>query len=130
MATGRRRVYFNEDMRSVAEQETIKQRFTKLLQKALQATSSKGRTIHDTGDGALITFLGDPEQCIVHGLRVRDVMNGAAQELGCRPGTYPVRLGIHLGSVKQSTGLSGNPSIVGDGVNVAERIVGFIQEQS
>ena len=112
-------------MRSVAQQESIKQRFNRLLQKALQAVPEKGRTILDTGDGALITFLGDPEQCFVLGLRVRDVMNAAAQELGCAPGTYPVRLGIHLGSVKQSVGLSGNPSIVGDGVNVAERIVGF-----
>ena len=114
-------------MRSVSQQETIKQRFTRLLQKALGAASSRGRTILDTGDGALITFLGDPEQCFVVGLRVRDVMNGAAQELGCAPGTYPIRLGIHLGSVKQSVGLSGNPSIVGDGVNVAERIVGFAE---
>jgi TonB family protein len=114
-------------MRSVSEQESVKQRFNRLLQKALLAASSKGRTILDTGDGALITFLGDPEQCFVVGLRVRDVMNAAARELGCAPGTYPVRLGIHLGSVRQSVGLSGNPSIVGDGVNVAERIVGFAE---
>jgi TonB family protein len=114
-------------MRSVAQQERVTQRFTRLLQKALQSSPSKGRTILDTGDGALITFLGDPEQCFALGLRVRDVMNAAAQELGCNPGTYPVRLGIHLGSVKLSTGLSGNPSIVGDGVNVAERIVGFAE---
>jgi len=114
-------------MRSVSEQESVKQRFNRLLQKALLAASDKGRTILDTGDGALITFLGDPEQCFMVGLRVRDVMNAAAQDLGCAPGTYPVRLGIHLGSVKQSVGLSGNPSIVGDGVNVAERIVGFAE---
>jgi len=112
-------------MRSVSQQESVKQRFTRLLQKALTSTPEKGRNILDTGDGALITFLGDPEQCFVLGLRVRDVMNASAQELGCDPGTYPVRLAIHLGSVKLSTGLSGNPSIVGDGVNVAERIVAF-----
>lgn len=105
-------------MRSVEQQESIKRRFNRLLTKALHGSPEKGRTILDTGDGALITFLGDPEHCFSVALRTRDVMNADA---------LPVRLGIHLGSVKLSVGMSGNPSIVGDGVNVAERIATFAE---
>ena len=111
--------------RSVAEQGSIKERFTRLLGKALHGVPPKGRTILDTGDGALITFLGDPEQCFAFALRLRDVMNVAAAELGGVGAARPVRIGIHLGSVKVSVGMSGNPSMVGDGINVAERLAAF-----
>ncbi len=113
--------------RSVADQSAVKKRFNAILVQALQRVPAKNRVILDTGDGALISFLGDPDECFKVGLSLRDAMSAAAGELGGAPGSAPARIAIHLGSVKLSVGMSGNPAIVGDAVNVAERIVTFAQ---
>jgi hypothetical protein len=47
--------------KGVGEQVRLKQAFNELLTSALEAVAPHERVVLDTGDGAAITFLGDPE---------------------------------------------------------------------
>jgi len=47
--------------KSVAEQLQLKQSFNDIVAKALQTIAARDRIVLDTGDGAAVTFLGDPE---------------------------------------------------------------------
>lgn len=112
--------------RSVAQQIAIKDAFNRLLSRALEAIPEEDRIILDTGDGAAISFLGDPEQGLAVGLALRDSMRDNASALGAAEGAEgAVRMGINLGPVKLAVDMNGYPKIIGDGLNVAERIMGF-----
>src|SRR6185436_8955271 len=89
----------------VAEQLQLKQAFNAALGRALEEVAPRDRIILDTGDGAAVTFLGDPEDALFGSISMRD----AAQALG-------VRL------VKD---LNGQVNIIGDGINVAQRVMSF-----
>jgi class 3 adenylate cyclase len=98
---------------SVADQHQMKQAFNGVLSKALESTAQRDRIILDTGDGAAITFFGDPENALKVGLAIRDSIG------------MPVRLGINLGPVRMVTDLNGQMNIIGDGINVAQRVMSF-----
>jgi TonB family protein len=116
--------------KSVAQQITIKDAFNRLLGKVLEKIPPEDRIILDTGDGAAISFLGDPEATLAVGLALRDTTAMHAAELGsmnAEAGQSAVRIGINLGPVKLAVDLNGYPKIIGDGINVAERITSFAQ---
>src|SRR5829696_8587528 len=75
---------------SVAQQSEIKSLFNQLLMQVLKRVPPEDRIILDTGDGAAISFLGDPEQSLAIGLELRDAMNAASAQLGGAEGG-PVR---------------------------------------
>ena len=58
--------------RSVAQQGTIKAAFNKILVQSLKGVPIDDRIVLDTGDGAAISFLGDPETCLAVGLKLRE----------------------------------------------------------
>ena len=112
--------------RSVAQQGEIKEAFNALLMQVLKRVPPEDRIILDTGDGAAISFLGDPEQSLGIGLALRDAMNGATAKLGgSAADAGAVRIGINLGPVKLGVDMNGHPKIIGDGINVAEKICEF-----
>jgi TonB family protein len=112
--------------RSVAQQISIKDAFNRVLGQALQHIPEDDRIILDTGDGAAISFLGDPEQSLAVGLALRDATLANAGALGAANDAQgPVRMGITLGPVKLAVDMNGYPKIIGDGLNVAERIMSF-----
>jgi class 3 adenylate cyclase len=120
--------------RSVSEQIQIKDRFTNLLSDALADISPEQRLILDTGDGAALSFLGDPEDALFVSMNLRDLVgraraaNAAAVERGEEASVeLPLRIGINLGPVKLARDINGHPNIVGDGINVAQRIMSFAQ---
>ncbi len=113
--------------KSVAKQISIKETFTRLLANALQRVPEEERIILDTGDGAAVSFLGDPEQGLALGLAMREASAAHATELGAARGAGAVRIGINLGPMKVALDLNGYPRIVGDGINVAEKIAAFAQ---
>lgn len=121
--------------KSVSEQIQIKDRFTNLLSEALADISPEQRLILDTGDGAALSFLGDPEDALFVSMNLRDLINRAAAaaaapaEAGvdALPVELPLRIGINLGPVKLARDINGHPNIVGDGINVAQRIMSFAQ---
>jgi class 3 adenylate cyclase len=98
----------------VAEQLQLKQAFNAALGRALEEVAPRDRIILDTGDGAAVTFLGDPEDALFGSISMRD----AAQALG-------VRMGVNLGPVRLVKDLNGQVNIIGDGINVAQRVMSF-----
>lgn len=100
--------------KAVTEQHELKQQFNRVLADALDLLKRKDRVIVDTGDGAAVVFLGDPEDAIIVGL----VMRESAQRI-------PMRLGINLGPVRLMTDLNDQTNVVGDGINVAQRVMSF-----
>ena len=98
---------------SVAKQHQLKQEFNGTLAKALETTAQRDRIILDTGDGAAVTFFGDPEKVLQVALTIRDSIE------------LPVCMGINLGPVRMVTDLNGHVNIIGDGINVAQRVMSF-----
>ncbi len=105
----------------VHEQMAIKDRFTALLAEALKHIAVNDRIVLDTGDGAAMSFLGDPEDALFVAMTMRDTMKASVTEHG------GVRMGINLGPVRLVRDINGHPNIVGDGINVAQRIMSFAQ---
>src|SRR6476619_1984212 len=100
--------------KGVADQVKLKRVFTELLTAALEQVSPRDRVVVDTGDGAAITFLGDPEGALFVGLAMLD-----------KVGEIPVRLGINLGPVSLVKDINGRDNVLGDGINAAERVMSF-----
>jgi Adenylate and Guanylate cyclase catalytic domain len=108
--------------KSVAGQISLKDRFNSYLSSAIRDVPMTDRIILDTGDGAAINFLGDVEDALKAALSLRESL------LNERPDVeHPllVRMGINLGPVRLVRDINGQPNIVGDGINVAQRVMGF-----
>ena len=106
----------------VARQLVIKERFNTIVGKGLENVATADRIILDTGDGAALCFLGDPEDAL---FVTNSIRNDFATETEVPE--LKVRIGINLGPVKVMRDLNGNPNIVGDGINVAQRVMSFAQ---
>ncbi len=105
----------------VAEQIFFKERLNTLLTEALASVAPNDRIILDTGDGAALSFLGDPEDALYVSLALREAL-----QLPQPPGPeLKIRLGINLGPVRLVKDINGQPNIIGDGINVAQRVMGF-----
>jgi hypothetical protein len=100
---------------SVAEQMGLKQSFNRTLSKALEAVATRDRVILDTGDGAAIAFLGDPEDALFVALAIRDNTD------------LPIRMGVNLGAVRLIKDINGQANMIGDGINVAQRVMSFAE---
>ncbi|HEY6722005.1 MAG TPA: adenylate/guanylate cyclase domain-containing protein [Burkholderiales bacterium] len=111
-------------LRSVAEQIALKERFNAVLTDAITGVPTDDRIILDTGDGAAVSFLGDPEDPLFAGMSLRDSV--ANQEVGNGP-RLQIRVGINLGLVKLVKDINGQPNIIGDGINVAQRVMSFAE---
>ena len=109
--------------KSVSEQLALKDRFTSLLAEALEGIDVNERIILDTGDGAAMSFLGDPENALFVGMSLREAFRSS--DATDPAATTPIRIGINLGPVKLVKDINGHPNIVGDGINVAQRIMSF-----
>jgi hypothetical protein len=107
----------------VAEQIFFKERLNTLLTEALANVAPNDRIILDTGDGAALSFLGDPEDALYVSLALREALEGPQP-----PGPeLKMRLGINLGPVRLVKDINGQPNIIGDGINVAQRVMSFSQ---
>jgi len=105
----------------VAEQLLLKQAFNKLLSSALENVAPRDRVVLDTGDGAGITFLGDPEDALFVAMSLRAAARAESS------GAIAVRIGINLGPVRLVKDINGQMNIIGDGINVAQRVMTFAQ---
>src|ERR671930_109227 len=75
----------------VTDQIKLKQSFNDVLSTALADMDARERVIIDTGDGAAVAFLGNPERALFAALAVFDNV-----------GKLPVRMGINMGPVQVS----------------------------
>lgn len=108
--------------KSVTEQLKLKQRFNTLLIRALQQVAVSDRIVLDTGDGAAICFLGSPEVAMFVAMDMRD---GIGSENSSETPVLEVRMGANLGPIRLIRDINGQPNIIGDGINVAQRVMSF-----
>lgn len=106
----------------VDRQLGVKQHFCRLVTQSLKDLTQNDLINLDTGDGVAISYLGDPEDMLFVAIGLRDAFRGLDEQSG---ESYQVRLGINLGPVKIMEDINGNKNIVGDGINVAQRIMDF-----
>lgn len=104
----------------VSQQVMLKTRFSALLATTLEHTAAADRLVVDTGDGAALCFLGDPEDALftANSLRSRVLETPDPQALR-------LRLGINLGPVRVVKDLNGHTNVIGDGINWAQRVMSF-----
>ena len=108
-------------VRSVDDQVALKKLFNELIAKALKGVPEETRIAIDTGDGAAICFMGDPEEALHSAMLLRDL-------LGQRYGKLlSVRIGLHMGPVRVISDINDRVNVVGDGINVAQRVMDFAQ---
>ncbi len=108
--------------KSVSEQIEIKNQFNHLINHSLKDVDQDDRIILDTGDGAAIAHMGSPEDALFVSLSIRDEIL-KSNILSSMP--LYVRFGINLGPVRVVSDINGQPNIIGDGINVAQRIMSF-----
>src|SRR5512135_1381758 len=107
--------------KSVSGQISLKERFNAYLSVAIRDVPIDDRIILDTGDGAALSFLGDVGDALQVALSMRESLR---EGLHMEPPLL-VRMGINLGPVRLIRDINGQPNIVGDGINVAQRVMGF-----
>ena len=108
----------------VDEQIRLKERFNALLSETIKDIAVNDRIILDTGDGAALGFLGDPEDALFVAMELRDLVLNEQQDpsLG-----LSLRMGINLGPVKLVKDINNQVNLIGDGINVAQRIMSFAE---
>jgi len=106
----------------VDEQIQMKNRFNVILAEAIKDVAVNDRIILDTGDGAAISFLGDPEDALFVALSIRDAIIG--EDSSAKP-RLSARIGINLGPGKLVQDINGQRNLIGDGINVAQRVMSF-----
>ncbi len=104
----------------VEQQIEMKEHLQKLVADAVSNIAETERIMVDTGDGAALCFLGDPEEALFVALNLRDLLR---EKDTATP--FKIRIGINLGPVKVVKSISGQLNPLGDGINNAQRVMGF-----
>jgi class 3 adenylate cyclase len=112
----------NYSSQSVELQMKWKRYFNDVLSEVLRSVPPDDRIVLDTGDGAAICFVGEPEVALLSTLSMRRAFLDQTPNDGASP---RIRLGINLGSVKIVRDINGNLNALGDGINVAQRVMSF-----
>ena len=108
----------------VIEQLRLKQCLNDALRGALRGLPELDRIVLEMSSGTVISFLGRPELALFVALDLRQSLatSGASASTPAA-----LRIGINLGPVRVTGGPDEPLNIVGDGINVAERIAGFAE---
>jgi class 3 adenylate cyclase len=106
--------------RSVVQQVELKTRLNGLVAGVLEHVPVSDRMMLDTGDGAALCFLGDPEDALFAASNLRAGSVAAGPELA-------LRIGINLGPLRIVKDVNGQPNMLGDGINVAQRVMSFAE---
>lgn len=104
-----------------AEQLDMKQKFVSLWAKAIKDVPPDDIMVVDAGDGAALTALVEPEDTI----RVAMALREATEENNRINTPLDIRMGINFGPVQLSVDVHGKACIVGDAINIAQRIMSF-----
>ena len=104
----------------VSKQAELKTRFDTLVAAALEHAPVADRLVLDTGDGAALCFLGDPEDALFAANTLRTGARDATESPA-----LTLRMGINLGPVRVVKDLNGHSNVIGDGINVAQRVMSF-----
>ena len=115
-------------LKPIAAQAASKRRFNACLEEALSGIPVSERILLDTGDGAAIGFLADPEDALYAAIEIRRGYE-SAQTVHMPSGAAAdaLRIGVNLGAVKLVRDINGNANLLGDGINFAQRVMSFAQ---
>jgi len=105
----------------VADQLVLRERFNGRVARALEQVPLLDRMVLETGDGVAITFLAGPEAALHVALRFAHSLqptSGSSDPL-------QVRGGINIGPVRLTKDANGHALVLGDGISVAQRLLGF-----
>lgn len=114
----------NQSKKPVAEQIRDKELFNGFINEAVKDVAQNDRILLDTGDGAAIALLGAPEEALFVAMTIRDSILRHNKD---NEQKLFVRSGINLGPVRVVSDINGRPNILGDGINVAERVMSFAE---
>ena len=106
----------------VSIQMQLRMRFNEIVHGVLGDIALNERILLDTGDGAALCFLGDPEDGLLVAHLLRDALLQGKDEPALQ-----LRFGINLGGVKLMKDINGQPSVIGDAINSAQRIMSFAE---
>lgn len=107
---------------TVDQQMLVKKNFSTVVNDALTGLPDQDCIKIDTGDGLAVCYLGDPEEVLYVALALRDAFLDIKNVCSV---CYGVRMGINLGPVRILDDINGQRNVIGDGINVAQRIMGF-----
>jgi serine/threonine protein kinase len=102
---------------SVNQQFELKTRFNSLIAEKLAHIPENTRITLDTGDGAAVCFMGDPEEVLLSAIEIKEALQ--------KQDSLLVRMGLHIGPVRIINDLNGRSNVIGDGINVAQRVMSF-----
>jgi hypothetical protein len=106
------------DAKPVFDQIRLTQDFRQLLSDATAHATSHDLVSMLREDGALLSFLADPEQCLTTALTIREAM--LTQD---RYRDLPLRAGINLGKAQIAEDEFGHPHVSGEGRQDADRLM-------
>ena len=104
---------------SVETQLHSRARCNETLTQALGELPAAARIVLDTVEGVAIAFVGGAHACLGFASRLRDAIGSDTD------GAVSVRAGINHGPVRLIKDPSGQPNLIGDGIEVGQRIVRF-----
>lgn len=109
-----------------SEQAEIKNQLNNLINHAVIDIAHNDRAILNVADGTVIACIGPLENALEDALLISLTIRDEILEnnsLGSTP--LYVRFGINLGSARVSSDVNGKPSIVGESIDEAQRIMSF-----
>jgi class 3 adenylate cyclase len=110
---------------SVDVQAGWRARFNARLAESIHEVPETDRVILATAGGAAVCFLGGPEAAIACAMGLVERPPEGGDDGLPEP---RLRIGVHLGPVRLVRDLNGTLNALGDGVSVAERVMGFAGE--
>lgn len=109
----------------VSTQIEVKEEFNRLVSDFIKEIPEAERIILDTGDGAAVSFLKDPEDALEVAIKMRDALRNEREKYA----KLAVRIGINLGPVQIVKDMNNQTNLVGDGINDAQRVMSFAGDQ-
>ena len=112
--------------KTVSEQAEIKNQLNHLINHAVIDIAHNNRAILNVADGTVIACIGPLEDALEDALLISLTIRDEILESNSLSSTsLYVRFGINLGSAKVSSDVNGKPSIVGESIDEAQRIMSF-----
>jgi class 3 adenylate cyclase len=109
-----------------SEQAALKNQLNSLINHAVIDIAQKDRAILDVADGAAIACIGLLEEALEDALFISlTIRDEILENNSLSPAPLYVRFGINLGAVRVFSDINGKPSIVGEGIEEAQRIMSF-----
>jgi class 3 adenylate cyclase len=106
---------------TAADQYAAKAKLSAVLRRNLAPLRESDYWIKDTGDGALIAFVSNPEHALYMALALAEEYPATVESAP----SSSLRTGLHLGTVKESVDVEARRNFIGDGINAAKRIMDF-----